>query len=55
MYLHDGQGDAIDFLIDIEGKDVGHAAEVVDHCHDSCLYVLRADVILRTDEVKKLV
>ena len=46
MESHDGQGDAADFLIDVEGIDIGHAADVVDdgHCN-------RGTLILRSDRI----
>ncbi len=37
--LYNRQGDAVDLLVDIEGVDIGHAADVVDDGHDAGLEV----------------
>ena len=57
MLLYDRQGDTVDFLIDVEGIDVGHAADVVDDRHETCFEVGRIDVILAlhpTDKVLRV-
>ena len=57
LLLYDRQGDAVDFLIDVEGIDVGHATDVVDDRHETRLEVGRVDVILArhtTDKVLRV-
>ena len=52
--LHNRQTDTIDFLIDIEGIDVGHTADVVDNGHETGLKVRIVDVVLTADTVDEL-
>ena len=52
--LDDGQRDAAYFLIDIEGVDIGHAADIVDDGHEAGLQVRTGYVVLAahaTDEL----
>ena len=51
---HNGQGDAADFLIDVEGVDVGHAADIVDDGHETCFQIGGIDVVLTADTADEL-
>ena len=44
--LYDRQADTVYLLIDVEGVNVGHSADIVDDSHDSLLYILVVDVVL---------
>ena len=44
--LDDGQRDAVNLLIDIEGIDVGHARNIVYDSHEARLKVVSIDVVL---------
>ena len=44
--LYYRQGDAVDFLIDIEGIDVGHSGNIVDDGHQAGFQIGSANVIL---------
>ena len=44
--LDNREGDAVDFLVNVEGIDVGHAADVVDDGHETCFQVRGIDVVL---------
>ena len=46
VWLDDGQTYAVDFLIDVQRIDVGHAADIVNYGHHSVLKVLVLDVVL---------
>ena len=52
--LYDGKGNAVDFLIDVERKDVGHTADIVDHGLDSCLQTVAFDVVLTAEPLNQL-
>ena len=45
-FLYNRQTDAVDFLIDVERIDVGHAADVIQYRHDSLLQILVLYVVL---------
>ena len=42
----DGQRDAVNLLVDVQGIDVGHAADIVDDSHEPCLQVIALYVVL---------
>ena len=42
----DGEGDAADLLVDIEGIDIGHATDIIDDGHDARFEVGGIDVVL---------
>ena len=44
MLSHNQQTDTVDFLIDIEGVNVGHTADVVDNGHEAGLKIRIVDV-----------
>ena len=52
--LYDGKGNAVDFLIDVECKDIGHTADIVDHGLDSCLQTVAFDVVLTAEPLNQL-
>ena len=47
--LYDRQGNAADFLIDVEGIDIGHTADIIDDGHQACFDIRGIDVVLATD------
>ena len=47
--LYDWQGNAADFLIDVEGIDIGHATDIIDDGHQACFDIRGVDVVLATD------
>ena len=44
---------AIDFAVEIEGKDVGHAGDVVEDCHDAMVGIGSIHFVLLTDAVEE--
>ena len=44
---------AIDFAIEVEGKDVGHAGDVVEDCHDAVVGVGGIHFVLLADAVEE--
>ena len=50
----DGEGDAADLLVDIEGIDIGHATDIVDDGHETRLKVGGIDVVLAADTADEL-
>ena len=51
---HYREGCAVDFLVDVEGVDIGHATDIVDDGHDARLELRGVDLVLArntTDEV----
>ena len=45
-HLHNRQTNTVDLLIDVEGVDVGHTADIIDDCHEACLDVGVVNVVL---------
>ena len=52
--LNNRKRDTVDFLIDIEGIDIGHAADVVDDSHEAGFEVGAVDGILAGDSLNEL-
>ena len=52
--LHDGERNAINFLVDIERIYVSHATDKVDNSHDSRFKIVAMDIILTADTTDKL-
>ena len=50
----DGQGNSIDLLIDVQGKDIRHAADVVDDGHQARFQVIAVDIILTAEAADEL-
>ena len=50
----DGEGDAANLLVDIEGIDIGHATDIVDDGHEAGLEVWTVDVVLTADAPDEL-
>lgn len=48
------QADAVDFLVHIECIHVGHAADIVDDCHQARFQVVGVDVVLAAHAADKL-
>ena len=46
ILLYYRQGDAVDLLVDVEGVDIGHAADIVDDGHEARFEVGGVDVVL---------
>ena len=44
--LDDGQGDAVNLLIDIEGINIGHTRDIVYDSHEARFKVIGIDVVL---------
>ena len=47
--LYDRQGNAADFLIDVEGIDIGHTTDIIDDGHEACFDIRGVDIVLATD------
>ena len=47
--LHAGQRMAVDFAVKVEGVDVGHAREEVEHGHEACAEPGGVHLVLRGD------
>lgn len=54
IFLDYGECEAVDFLIHIQCIDVGHAGNVIDHCHESRLEVGGVNVVLAADALEQL-
>ena len=54
IQLDDGQGDATNLLIDIEGIDIGHTTDIVNDSHQAGLEVRRVDVVLAAHTAEEL-
>lgn len=52
--LHYRQCDAIDLLIDVEGVDIRHAADIVHDCHQPRFEVIAMDVVLAAEPLDEL-
>ena len=44
--LYNRQTDSVDFLIDVERIDVGHAADIINYRHDALLQILVLYIVL---------
>ena len=52
--LYNRQGDTVDLLVDIQGVDIGHAADEVDDGHEARLQIRGIDVVLAADAADKV-
>ena len=48
------QGDAVNLLVDVQGIDIGHAADVVNHGHDARFEVRTLYVVLTAEPPHEL-
>ena len=52
--LYYRQTRAVDLLIEIEGEDIGHAADEIDDSHDAGFEIVGLDVVLAADTAEEL-
>lgn len=52
--LYNRQTDSVDFLIDVERIDVGHAADIINYRHDALLQILVLYIILAAYPAQEL-
>ena len=51
---NDRQRYAINLLIDVQGLDIGHAADIVNHGHDACFEIRTLYVVLAAEPPHEL-